>query len=124
AGPRRGAAVLREGGRARYGARPVLARAARVDHHRTVSEQRIQQVLRQSRRAAEAAQQRRAVTVDALHLREVLRRLRLTRKDHLHELGFALRCEAQVEQLLVTQRALRYRTERLAACTARTMPRP
>ncbi len=72
----------------------------------------------------EAAEEGRALLVDALHLREVGGRLRLAGQHGTHELRLVGDREPPVEQLLVAQRGLRHRAERLAARRARAVARP
>ena len=67
------------------------------------------------RRPAESVEDGRTVAVEALHFREVLRRLRLVGQHLAHELLLRRGAEGPVEELLVAHGALRHRAQPLAA---------
>src|SRR5690606_20106390 len=75
-------------------------------------------------RTAESAQDPGADLIDPLHLGEVLRRLRLTLQNGPDERILVVVAEAPVETLLVAERALRHRAERLPARRTRAVTGP
>src|SRR5690606_41757024 len=122
--PCREAAVVRNVDRAGDVPRTECSSGSRVDDDGAPLDQRFNRVLRLARREPEAAKHAWPVPIDALHLREILRRLGLTREDRADERRLVLLGEADVEQLLVAQCALRHRAQRLATCAARAMAGP